>query len=237
MMRKCTYHPLLAALMTWPMLVGVSCTAAEPPSFEEATVAPFSPEPQATITGKKIAEIKAAVKAEWPNIRFKDDAGNPITYTATIVTSKGTMVAEFYPDVAPGHVKSFICLAKAGFYDGLLFHRVIPGFMIQGGCPLGSGTGGPGYCVKQEFSTKPHLEGVLSMARAGHPDSAGSQFFVCVDKPRFLDNNYTVFGKVTTGYDVALAIANVPRNQNDRPLEAVKIEKVTIQSSAAPAAP
>ena len=123
---------------------------------------------------------------------------------AIIKTSEGEMVAEFYTDVAPGHVENFKKLAKQGFYDGQCFHRVIKGFMIQGGDPLTKdeanigrwGTGGPGYQIKAEFNDKPHTRGVLSMARSNDPNSAGSQFFICHGDPRFLDKQYTAFGKL-----------------------------------------
>lgn len=154
---------------------------------------------------------------------------------ATIETRFGAMEIRFYPDVAPNHVNSFIELAKAGFYDGTTFHRVIPGFMIQGGDPHSKsqdrarhGTGGPGYSVKAEFSKKPHKRGILSMARSGHPDSAGSQFFICVADTPFLDGQYTVFGEVVSGMEVADQIVAQERDQRDNPLERVEMT-VTVQ--------
>ena len=151
--------------------------------------------------------------------------------TATIETSEGTMTVEFWNDVAPGHVKNFIDLAKKGFYNGLIFHRVIPGFMIQGGCPEGTGTGGPGYQIKAEFNRKPerrHSRGVLSMARSSHPDSAGSQFFVMHQDSPHLDGQYSAFGKVTSGIEVVDKIVSVKRNSSDRPLNPPKIINITI---------
>ena len=123
---------------------------------------------------------------------------------AVISTSKGDMTVELWDDVAPGHVENFLKLAGSGFYDGLKFHRILPGFVIQGGCPNGTGTGGPGWKVKAEFNDKPHDRGVLSMARSSDPDSAGSQFFVCLtrEKCRHLDGQYTAFGRVIRGLDV-----------------------------------
>ena len=117
----------------------------------------------------------------------------------------GKIVAELYPDIAPQSVRNFISLANAGYYDGLIFHRVIPGFMIQGGCPDGNGMGGPGYCIKGEFATNPrnsHVDGALAMARSMDPDSAGSQFYFCLGAQHNLDSGYTVFGTTVEGLDV-----------------------------------
>lgn len=155
--------------------------------------------------------------------------------TATIaVTSKGQPLGEivlrFFPDVAPGHVNNFVKLSKEGFYNGTTFHRVIPGFMIQGGDPnskspdrASHGMGGPGYKVKAEFNSKPHKRGIVSMARANDPDSAGSQFFICVADAHFLDWQYTVFGEVVSGMDVADKVANMKRDGRDNPLERVEM--------------
>jgi peptidyl-prolyl cis-trans isomerase B (cyclophilin B) len=146
------------------------------------------------------------------------------------VTSKGQrmgeLVLKFFPDVAPGHVTNFIKLSKEGFYNGTTFHRVIPGFMIQGGDPNSKnadrsahGMGGPGYKVKAEFNSKPHKRGIVSMARANDPDSAGSQFFICIADANFLDWQYTVFGEVVSGMEVADKIVNLKRDGRDNPLE------------------
>ncbi len=116
-----------------------------------------------------------------------------------IATPKGDMLFDFFPDDAPGHVAAFMKLAADGFYDGLTFHRVEPGFVIQGGDPEGTGMGGPGYRLKAEFNARPHLRGALAMARSSQPDSAGSQFYVCLDDVRSLDGQYTVFGQMTHG--------------------------------------
>jgi peptidylprolyl isomerase/peptidyl-prolyl cis-trans isomerase B (cyclophilin B) len=121
---------------------------------------------------------------------------------ARISTNKGDIVFTFYPDDAPQHSAAFIKLAEAGFYDGLKFHRVEPGFVVQGGDPDGNGTGGPGYRLKAEFNARPHVRGTVAMARAANPDSAGSQFYICLDDARFLDRQYTVFGQMTDGFDV-----------------------------------
>ncbi|MGH7206233.1 MAG: peptidylprolyl isomerase [Nitrospiraceae bacterium] len=142
----------------------------------------------------------------------------------------GEVVLKFFPDVAPNHVKNFLKLAKEKFYDGTTFHRVIPGFMIQGGDPNSKspdrsshGMGGPGYQVKAEFNSKPHKRGILSMARSNDPDSAGSQFFICMADAHFLDWKYTVFGEVVSGMDVADKIVNVKRDSRDNPLERVEM--------------
>ena len=125
---------------------------------------------------------------------------------ARIVTSQGEIVFTFFPDDAPQTVASFIKLARNSFYDGLTFHRVEPGFVIQGGCPQGTGTGGPGYRLKAEFNDRLHDAGAVAMARAQSPDSAGSQFYICLEDAHFLDRQYTVFGHVTSGLDVARRI-------------------------------
>jgi peptidyl-prolyl cis-trans isomerase B (cyclophilin B) len=151
--------------------------------------------------------------------------------TAVIETKFGNIEIKFFPEVAPIHVSNFIELAKKGFYDGTCFHRVIPGFMIQGGDPNSKdmdrskyGTGGPGYTVKAEFNNKPHKRGILSMARSQHPDSAGSQFFVCVADAPFLDNKYTVFGEVTSGMEAADKIVSQQRDKKDNPVERIEMK-------------
>lgn len=151
----------------------------------------------------------------------------------------GVMKAELYPDVAPNTVNNFIHLIQKEFYNGLIFHRVIPGFMIQGGCPEGSGMGGPGYQIKGEFTQNgfqndlAHDRGVLSMARAMDPDSAGSQFFIMVEKAPHLDRQYAAFGKIVEGMEVADAIVSVKRDWNDRPQEEQKIKSVTVETFGA----
>ena len=128
------------------------------------------------------------------------------TVHARITTAKGDIVLKFYPDVAPQHSAAFIKLARAGFYDGLKFHRVEPGFVIKGGDPSGNGTGGPGYQIDAEFSDYKHIKGALAMARSANPNSAGSQFYICLDEASFLNKNYTVFGQTIEGQDVVEAI-------------------------------
>jgi cyclophilin family peptidyl-prolyl cis-trans isomerase len=128
------------------------------------------------------------------------------TSQVRIATERGDIVFTFFPDEAPVHTAAFMKLAESGFYDGLVFHRVEPGFVIQGGDPDGDGTGGPGYRLKAEFNSQPHLRGTVAMARSSSPDSAGSQFYICLDDARFLDNNYTVFGQMSDGFDALDAI-------------------------------
>ena len=168
---------------------------------------------------------------------------------AVISTNFGDMVVEFYPDIAPMHVDSFVALVNEEYFDGTTFHRVIPGFMIQGGDPNSRnenkathGTGGRAgkffgigneedpstWLIPQEFNDTPHVKGILSMARTNDPNSASSQFFICHDNASFLDNNYTVFGKVVEGLDIIDEIANVAKDQNDNPLERVEMLSVRI---------
>ena len=155
----------------------------------------------------------------------------------TITMENGKKIElELYPDKAPNTVKNFLSLARRGFYDGLIFHRVIRGFMIQGGCPQGTGMGGPGYCIKGEFffngfkNDLKHKKGVLSMARSQSPNSAGSQFFIMHQDAKHLDGQYAAFGKVTSGLEVIDAIASVKTNYNDRPLEDQKIVSITVDT-------
>ena len=159
---------------------------------------------------------------------------NPIV---TIELENGGVVKlELFPDVAPNTVNNFISLTKAGFYNGLTFHRVIPGFMIQGGCPKGNGTGGPGYVIKGEFSNNgfenqlKHERGVVSMARANNPDSGGSQFFIMVENASFLDRQYAAFGKVTEGMEEVDKIVGVERDYNDKPFDPQIMRKVTVDT-------
>ena len=163
---------------------------------------------------------------------------NPIF---TIEMENGmTMKGELYPDVAPNSVANFIELANSGFYDGVIFHRVIPGFMIQGGDPLGNGTGGPGYAIKGEFSANgvennlSHTRGVLSMARSMMPNSAGSQFFIMVDDAPHLDGQYAAFGKVTEGMETADAIVSTPRDAMDKPYEDQRMKSVRVETFGVP---
>lgn len=156
---------------------------------------------------------------------------------AVIKTKFGDIEIKFFPEAAPKHVENFIKLAKEGFYNGTIFHRVIPGFMIQGGDPNTKdslkkdtyGQGGPGYTIKAEFNDIPHKRGIVSMARAQEPDTAGSQFFIIVEDSPYLDNKYTAFGKVTKGIGVADKIVNVPRDERDNPRDRVEMTVTIIE--------
>jgi cyclophilin family peptidyl-prolyl cis-trans isomerase len=174
------------------------------------------------------ANVKAKVEEAQKNIDF--DAKK---YTVELDTSKGPIRLSFLPEVAPGHVKNFIALAKIGFYDNLIFHRVIAGFMIQGGCPQGTGTGNGGYNIKAEFNSTSHVPGVLSMARSTSPDSASTQFFICLETHGHLDRNYTAFGKTADeeSLKTVKAIGAVKTGGGDRPIEKVVIKKATVKET------
>ena len=159
---------------------------------------------------------------------------NPIV---TFTMENGSVIkAELYPETAPNTVANFVHLVESGFYDGLIFHRVIPGFMIQGGDPTGTGMGGPGWRIKGEFARNgvkndlKHTRGVLSMARSMHPDSAGSQFFIMTEDSPHLDGQYASFGMVTEGMDVVDGIVNAPRDWHDRPRQEQRMRKVTVDT-------
>lgn len=156
-------------------------------------------------------------------------------YQIQLETSKGTIKLDLDPSVAPNHCRNIIGLTRTGFYDGLVFHRVIDGFMIQGGCPEGTGTGGPGYQIDSEFNKKPHQPGVLSMARSQNPNSAGSQFFVCLDTHSYLDGQYTAFGETAdeSSLEVVREIGSVSTDASDRPDEDVVIKSATVVEAPA----
>jgi peptidyl-prolyl cis-trans isomerase B (cyclophilin B) len=171
--------------------------------------------------------------AQVKNQKFSPEEIRKMAEASAVIETKfGNLSLRFFPDVAPNHVKNFIDLAKEGFYDGTLFHRVIPGFMIQGGDPNSRnpdrsthGYGGPGYTLKAEFNEKPHVRGTLSTARRpDHVDSAGSQFFICVAPAPRLDRKYTVFGEVVSGMEVADKIVSQPRDQKDNPLDPIAMK-------------
>lgn len=167
---------------------------------------------------------KAEVEAAIADVDFENNK-----YQVHLDTSHGLIVLDMAPESAPEHCKNIMGLAKIGFYDGLIFHRVISGFMIQGGCPEGLGTGGPGYNVDAEFNSTPHLAGTLSMARSSNPNSAGSQFFICLGTQDFLDGQYTVFGQATPeSMSVVEAIGGVATNGSDRPDADVTINSATV---------
>jgi cyclophilin family peptidyl-prolyl cis-trans isomerase len=168
------------------------------------------------------ADVDAAIK----DVDFTKN-----NYQVEFETTKGPIRLDLWPDVAPGHCKNLIGLAKIGFYDGIIVHRVIPGFVLQAGCPQGNGTGGPGYTIKAEFNKKLHETGVLSMARTSDPNSAGSQFFICLDRVPHLDNQYTAFGKTADAESLKTiaAIGAVPTGSGDRPKQDVKITKGSVK--------
>jgi peptidyl-prolyl cis-trans isomerase B (cyclophilin B) len=168
---------------------------------------------------------KAEVDAATKDLDFKKKK-----YQVVLDTTMGQITLDLLPELAPGHVKNLIGLAKIGFYDGVVFHRVIKGFMIQGGCPEGKGTGGPGYTIPAEFNATKHEPGVLSMARTSDPDSAGSQFFICLEKVPHLDRQYTAFGKTAdaASLEVVRKIGVVATGAQDRPTKPVTVSKVTV---------
>ena len=182
---------------------------------------------------KEATSAPAAEKTET-----KEETNVDKTHPIATITMKdgGVIELELYPEIAPESVKNFIFLANSGFYDGLIFHRVIAGFMIQGGDPDGKGTGGPGYCIKGEFSANgvkndlSHLRGVISMARAQPFDSAGSQFFICHADSQFLDGQYAAFGKVTSGLDVVDSIAKTTTDSRDKPYKDQIMETVRVET-------
>jgi cyclophilin family peptidyl-prolyl cis-trans isomerase len=226
----------LAVVALLVVAVAYIVIAANPPGArqeEDAAAAAAQPAGAAQAPGEGGAaladsgDVSATKKKYDKPPEMKIDANK--TYVATIDTDAGTMVAELYPKLAPQTVNSFVFLAKEGFYDNVIFHRVIPGFMIQGGDPTGTGTGGPGYTLKAEFNDTKHERGILSMARSQHPDSAGSQFFIMHDRYPSLDGKYTVFGRVKEGVETVDKIVTAPRNQEDRPNNPVKIKTIKIE--------
>ncbi|MBI3096635.1 MAG: peptidylprolyl isomerase [Planctomycetes bacterium] len=173
-------------------------------------------------TPNPVRSAPAAVTVKPP------EAGRELL--ATLVTSKGNIAVRFFPDDAPNTVISFIRLVRGGFYTNRIFHRVIKGFVIQGGCPFGNGQGGPGYTLPAEFNKRPHVEGVLSMARTSQPDSAGSQFFICLGPQPSLDGKYSVFGEVVQGIEVVRAIGEAETAKpQDRPVTEQKIASMSVE--------
>lgn len=156
------------------------------------------------------------------------------SYQLELDTNLGLITLDMWPDVAPGHCKNLLGLAKVGYYNGLTFHRIVPGFVIQGGCPNGTGTGGPGYTIKAEFSERAHEAGVLSMARTSDPDSAGSQFFLCLEKVPYLDRQYTAFGQTanSSSLDVVKTIGKTKTGAGDAPVEPVVIKEARVLEKA-----
>jgi peptidyl-prolyl cis-trans isomerase B (cyclophilin B) len=188
--------------------------------------------------GTKPTDVEAAGRTSSSTPATTKDKSKPVSHPiVTIVMNDGKKIKlELYPEVAPNTVNNFISLVQKGFYNDKVIHRVIPGFMIQGGDPQGNGTGGPGYSIKGEFTsngfknTLKHTRGVLSMARSANLDSAGSQFFIMVANAEYLDGQYAAFGKVTSGLDVVDAIVNSKRDSNDRPIKPETMKKVTVDT-------
>ncbi|KZE69917.1 peptidylprolyl isomerase [Paenibacillus polymyxa] len=188
--------------------------------------------------GTKATDVEAASRTNTTTPAATKDKSKAVSHPiVTIVMNDGKKIKlELYPEVAPNTVNNFISLVQKGAYNGTIFHRVIPGFMIQGGDPQGNGTGGPGYSIKGEFksngfnNTLKHTRGVLSMARSADLDSAGSQFFIMVADADYLDGQYAAFGKVTSGMDVVDAIVNSKRDSNDKPIKPATMKKVTVDT-------
>jgi cyclophilin family peptidyl-prolyl cis-trans isomerase len=211
-----------AVLASTLLLLAVACAPNSQPNTDvqaTATTAPVAKQPE-----------PAPAPQEKPMSEYQNKV-------VDLKTSKGTISIRFFPEVAPNHVRNFIDLSEQGFYNGVRFHRVVPGFVIQGGDPNTKsgdrstwGTGGSGRNVKAEFNSIHHGRGILSMARSGHPDSASSQFFIVVDDAGFLDNQYTVFGQVTSGMDVVDAIVAAPKN-GESPIDPVTIESATVREA------
>jgi len=205
--------------------------AACTPASRDATETTASSDTATPAANTETATATTAAPEEKPMSYYENKV-------AELHTTAGDIDIRFYPDVAPGHVKNFIDLAEKGFYNGTKFHRVIPGFMIQGGDPNTKsgdpgtwGTGGAENNIKAEFNTVSHKRGIVSMARSNHPDSASSQFFIVVKDSPFLDKQYTVFGAVTKGMDVADKIVSAPKDANDRPNEPTTITSITIRDA------
>jgi len=198
-------------------------TAVTPNTQQGSSGSTATPKPAETPTPKPAQSSDKTTSGKNPIVTMEMENG-------------GIVTIELYPDIAPNTVANFISLVKNGFYDGLIFHRVIPGFMIQGGDPLGTGTGGPGYSIKGEFTQNKftndllHEKGVLSMARSQHPDSAGSQFFIMVDRAAHLDGSYAGFGKVVEGIEVVDQIVGVKQGAQNRPIDNQAIKQMTVET-------
>ena len=220
-----TKTAIISVIMAF-MIAMTACSGKNTTSQTEATSAPTAKSEQKT-------ESAETDKFKIKEGELKVEKNPVVTIT---MENGGVITAELYPDVAPQSVCNFISLAKEGFYDGLIFHRVIPGFMIQGGDPEGTGMGGPGYSIVGEFTANgfnnelKHERGVLSMARSQMYDSAGSQFFIMVEDAEYLDGQYAAFGKVLSGMEVADEIVNAERDSQDRPLTDQKIKTITVDT-------
>jgi peptidyl-prolyl cis-trans isomerase B (cyclophilin B) len=215
------------AISAGMVLFGCEKKQEAPKPVVESSVTPTA----AATTSAPAKPEKSMIKKPATAKSTKQEKKKMPTTKAIIETKFGNITLKFFPDTAPGHVKNFIDLAKKGFYDGTTFHRVIPGFMIQGGDPNSKnpdkrahGTGGPGYTIKAEFNERPHKRGTLSMARSANPDSAGSQFFICVKDAPSLDRQYTVFGEVESGMEAVDKIVSQPRDASDNPDERIEMK-------------
>jgi len=206
-------------------------TAAAFNSFgkETKSAEPVKPAVKETEKVKEVKKTKKPVTKETKKTEKKMTEEKSKDQIAVIETNMGTFKFKFLKDKAPNTCDNFIKLAEKEFYNGTIFHRVIPNFMIQGGDPDGTGMGGPGYSIKAEFNDVKHMPGIVSMARSMDPDSAGSQFFICVAPVSHLDGKYTAFGEVIEGYDVVDKIGKVKTLPGDRPVEPVVMKKVTIE--------
>ena len=231
-MKKAIALILIAAALIPVLLVGCTGTTSTSGSYTAATAAPGAMTSGENDAG---AENNAAETEAAQAANNEEENMNPVV---TIEMEKGGIITvELYPDMAPNTVNNFISLVSKGFYDGVIFHRVIPGFMIQGGDHNGNGRGGPGYAITGEFAsngftqnTLAHVRGVISMARATPPDSAGSQFFIMVDTADYLDGDYAAFGMVTSGMEVVDEIVNAKRDQFNKPYREQRMKKVTVDT-------
>lgn len=219
---------LLIIIITAAVFLAVSCSPPKPSTSTDAT----------TTESAALSTVQTGAMPEPTPTQEEKPMSNYENKIAEIHTRKGVITVKFLPDLAPNHVRNFIDLSEQGYYNGTRFHRVIPGFMIQGGDPntktdnqMNWGTGGSGKNLKAEFSSRHHSRGILSMARSQDPDSASSQFFITVADAASLDNQYTVFGEVLTGMDVADQIVNAPRNARDVPAEPVAIERIVVRDA------
>ena len=235
---------ILAFLIIGGFMFSIGCKKTEEPAKPSTQVQPSdtapipvpTPEPTPAPVKKQQKPDELAYKPKQKPAPVTEEKPKSGETRAIIETKFGNIELMFFPGSAPNHVKNFIDLAKKGFYDGTTFHRVIPGFMIQGGDPNSKdpnrakhGTGGPGYRVKAEFNDRPHKRGTLSMARAMDPDSAGSQFFICADDAPFLDKKYTVFGEVVSGMEVVDKIVKQPRDNRDNPFDRIEMKVKIIE--------
>jgi cyclophilin family peptidyl-prolyl cis-trans isomerase len=223
----------LSYAVLFVVLAGCSQTGTSDPAAAQSDSAAT-----ATTASETTATTESPMTSAAPAANQEKPMSNYENKIVELHTTAGQINLRFFPDIAPNHVRNFVDLAAKGFYNGVKFHRVIPGFVIQGGDPntvSGSpntwGTGGSGQNVKAEFNSRPHKRGILSMARSGHPDSASSQFFICVADVPSLDNQYTVFGEVTQGMDVVDKIVNAPRGAQDRPNDPTTITKAVVRDA------